>query len=202
MDYSSWSIKPKHIEGHLAILFERFLLGTLAVGASRMGTGFIEALNISNSAMAQAYLERMRKIGFEPQFKDSASEVEEAIVELGCDPWNRNLGAYYFGTRSEKEETLSEIKALPEYIQSKESKLAAEATPLIKRRFVEIDSIYRHLRNALAHGCFRLLEREKAPDIFFYDIDRNGSVSCCAVLPFDVLEALHRLNCDIAEKRL
>lgn len=204
MDYSTWSIRPDHLDKSMVLLYERFLLGSLATGASMMSLGFIDALHLSNSSLAQGYLTRLAKGGCKIEFKENAADVEAVIEGFGCDPWDDSLSTCFIGTRSEKVETLERIKALPEYAQSEGSNLSEETTPLIKRRFIEVDSVYRHLRNALAHGCFRQIEQEGDIEdkLFLFDIDKNDSVSCCALLNKEILDSWYSIACNVAETKL
>lgn len=185
-------------------LYERFLLGTLATGASKMSDSFISVLGISSSLLAESYLTRLSGEGVVFDFKDSAADVEKAVGEFACSPWDEGLDPYFIATRTEKDEAVKQIKSLSEYREAENTGLGEEATPLIKRRFIEVDSVYRHLRNALAHGCFRVLT-ESGPSnkkLFFYDIDRNDAVSCCALVSFAMLENWYQVACDLAKKKL
>lgn len=204
MDYSNWSDKPEHLDENMVRLYERFLLGTLATGASKMSDGFISELGISSSLLAESYLTKLSGESFSFDFKDSAADVEKAVAEFKCSPWDEGLDPYFIATRTEKDETVKQIKSLTEYREVKNTGLGEEATPLIKRRFIEVDSVYRHLRNALAHGCFRVLTESSPANekLFFYDVDRNDAVSCCALVSVAMLDDWYQVACDIAKKKL
>ena len=204
VDYSTWSVKPDHLDENMVRLYERFLLGSLATGASKMSSDFISALGITTTALAEGYLTKLagEKICFD--FKELAADVEEAVTELGADPWDATLPSYFIAVRSAKDELDSQIQSLPEYKEAKDKNLGKEVTPLIKRRFFEIDTIYRRLRNALAHGCFRLIAAgdQEEERLFFYDIDTKGNVSCCSLVPFAMLDQWYEASCRVANKKL
>ena len=169
-----------------------------------MSCSFMETLNLTSSALAEGYLTRLSKAGVNLIFKDSAAGVEEAIEAFGSVPWDDKLEPYFIATRSEKDATVLRIKSLPEYKQLENSGLEEETTPIIKRRFIEVDSVYRHLRNALAHGCFRCTSKKNADckRLFFYDLDRNSSVSSCALIPISTLNDWYKISCSVAKKKL
>lgn len=204
MDYSTWSVRPECIEGDLASLYERFLLGSLATGASKMSDDYIETLGILNSVLAEIYLTKLAGDCLIFDFKESAADVETAVSNFGCNPWDDHLAPYFIATRSEKEATIKEIELLPEYKQAEQTKMGKEAVPIIKRRFIEIDSVYRHLRNALAHGCFRMVDRGGSGDknFFFYDVNRCDAVSCCSLIPMSIFNTWYETACDVAQKKL
>ena len=204
MDYSTWSVKPDHLDKKMVQLYERFLLGSLATGASKMSRDFISALGITTTALAEGYLRKLagKKIRFD--FKELAADVEKAVTELAVDPWDATLPSYFIAVRSTKDELDSQIQSLPEYKEAKNKNLGEEVTPLIKRRFFEVDTIYRHLRNALAHGCFRQIAAgdQEEERLFFYDIDTKGNVSCCSLVPFAMLDRWYEASCEAANKKL
>lgn len=199
IDTSNWSSpKPASIPLELVPVFERYLLGTLATDCSRMGNDFIPTLSLSYSSYAESYLNRMRE-HLNISFKDSSADVENEVNTWTVDPWT--LDPFYICTRTENVKTKNQVERLAEYQGMADTKISEEVGPLIKRRFHEIDSIYRHLRNALAHGCFRLVNHCEGNRLFFYDLSGN-SLTCVALVPLSTLEKWYSLACSSAKRQL
>lgn len=199
IDTSNWSSpKPASISLELVPVFERYLLGTLATGCSRMSNDFIPTLSLNYSSYAEGYLSRMRE-HLNVSFKDSSADVEKEVCTWTVDPWD--CDPFYICIRSDNPKTTSQVEHLAEYRDAADTKISSEAEPLIKRRFHEIDSIYRHLRNALAHGCFRLVDHCEGNRLFFYDLSGN-SLTCVALVPLSILEEWYSLACSSAKGRL
>ncbi|MEQ2638218.1 hypothetical protein [Paratractidigestivibacter faecalis] len=119
MNCSTWPHRPERFDSFLSSLFDRYLLGSLATGASKMGKGCIAALGLSNSTLARAYMERIEKLDVAITFCDAAKDVETSVEQMRFQPWNISLGNYFIGTRTEKDLTIKEVESLPEYIESK-----------------------------------------------------------------------------------
>ena len=153
IDYLGWIPEDCHLDENRAWIVEKYLLKSLAVGASKRSRGFIDELEIRHSSSAEALLKRLESDDFRFDFKNNAHEVESYVVELEGLPWE--LGEYYVCTRSDKKALIDAVSELDEYIAVDSSSLADEGLPQIKERFREVDAVFRHLRNAIAHGCFR-----------------------------------------------
>ena len=205
MDYSNWSARPMEYPEDLIRIIDRFLFGSLALGASEMSKGFIRALDVTFSSEAQAVVERFGDESFDLRFFDSATSLEE---ELGnrcsnADPWD--CGEYYFCTRSNKANAKGEIENLEEYKKVNRAGIKREATHDVKRRFFELDSVFRHLRNALAHGCFRYIAKDDASmhekALFVYDLS-GSKISAAGLLSVSRLNSWYSDLCTIAGGRL
>lgn len=60
IEYSSWCTTDTSIPDDLVPIFERFLLGSMAIGASVKTRGFMEELGIANSVLAENLLSQMK----------------------------------------------------------------------------------------------------------------------------------------------
>lgn len=199
VDYRSWISLPGKIPDKMISIYERFLLRSLATDSSLMGYDCIETLSLKNSSIAKGYLARLEEIGLNPNFLESSEEVERYLEEIHGNPWDQP--PFLVLTRSENQKLISQVKALSEYREVTSSKAAIEAEPMVKRRFQEVDGLFRHLRNALAHGCFRYIEQSES--LFFFDLkpDKSG-VSCVGLEPLKVLNAWYGVSCEFAEDGL
>ena len=195
--YSSWVDASIGITKQLVPIFERYLLRSLATGASAMGESCIDALSLSNSTIALGYLTRLEGIGLKCNFVCTSKEVADYVECLGAAPWTAE--PFFVCIRSEKSETKKKISNLKEYQEVADSAVSQEVGALVQRRFYEVDSIFRHLRNALAPGCFRVSDK----NLFFFDLKQDSDLlSCCALVPFSVLEDWYKLSCNMAKRKL
>lgn len=198
-DYRSWVLKPAVIPDKMISIYERFLLRSLATDSSLMGYDCIETLSLSNSSIAKGYLVRLKEIGLNPNFLESSEEVERYLEEMDGNPWDQS--PFLVLTRSDNSKLLSQVKSLSEYREVTSSKAVIEVAPMVKRRFQEVDGLFRHLRNALAHGCFRYIADSES--LFFFDLKSNKTgVSCVGLEPLKVLNAWYGVSCEFAEDRL
>lgn len=198
-DYRSWVLKPAVIPDKMISIYERFLLRSLATDSSLMGYDCIETLSLSNSSIAKGYLVRLKEIGLNPNFLESSEEVERYLEEMDGNPWDQS--PFLVLTRSDNSKLLSQVKSLSEYREVASSKAVIEVAPMVKRRFQEVDGLFRHLRNALAHGCFRYIADSES--LFFFDLKSNKTgVSCVGLEPLKVLNAWYGVSCEFAEDRL
>lgn len=198
-DYHSWVLKPAVIPDKMISIYERFLLRSLATDSSLMGYDCIETLSLSNSSIAKGYLVRLKEIGLNPNFVESSEEVERYLEAMDGNPWDQS--PFLVLTRSDNSKLLSQVKSLSEYREVTSSKAVIEVAPMVKRRFQEVDGLFRHLRNALAHGCFRYIADSES--LFFFDLKSNKTgVSCVGLEPLKVLNAWYGVSCEFAEDRL
>ncbi|MCI5950397.1 MAG: hypothetical protein SOX20_03990 [Parolsenella sp.] len=196
-NFSAWADASLKITDELIPIFERYLLHSLATGASSMGQSCIDALSLCNSAIAMGYLKRLEAIGLKCSFVGSSSEVDSFVEKLGDKPWEAD--PFFVCIRSVRTETIQRIHELREYQEVAASAVSKEVGNMVKRRFIEVDSLFRHLRNALAHGRFRV----NGTNLFFFDLKQDGkSLSCCALVPLSTLNEWYEVSCNVAKRRL
>ena len=199
LDYCSWVTKPAKIPPEMVPVYERYLLGSLATDASLMGHDCVRVLSLKNSSIAKGYLARLEEIGLAPDFVDSSEEVGNYILNMDGMPWEQS--PYLVMTRSENTKLLKQIVELNEYREAASSKVANEVEPMIKRRFQEVDALFRHIRNALAHGCFKYLESSDSLFFFYLKQDKSG-VSCIGLERIKTFDDWYGLSCSLAELKL
>lgn len=197
-----WALKPNEWTDDLYRVIRRFLICSLAYDTTQMASSFMEALNIHGSAVAEQFLKEIEKrFGFEIDFCESAKEVEEKTSGYGEKPWDFK-GCYFICVRSEKDSLTRVVKQTTDYADSASNRLEKGANEVILRRFYEVDAIYRHLRNGLAHGCFRVLCEKTDPRLFVFDVNQYGTLSACILLSFFHLDDLYELACSVAKRKL
>lgn len=198
----SWVDEGSSIPEQLVPIFERFLLGSVSVGVSKRTSGFIDELNLVNSQLVTVFLKKMEDNEFQFEFKRNASEVEKAIENNSNQPWDD--GEKYICVPSSKKELSTAIDNLHEIKELESSVLREDVKEIVRARFNELDAIFRHLRNALAHGCFRYINSSKNGNgsIFFFDINSSGDVSAIATLSLERLDSWYNLICSNAKKKV
>lgn len=202
IDVQGWALRPGQWSEDFYRLVRYFLICSPAFDTTHMASSFIDSLNIRRSTLAEQYLCEIEKVlGARISFYDDTKGVEESIQELGGEPWIGNED-YLVCTRSEKESLTNEVKLVTDYDQNASSQLEKGANKTILRRFFEVDAVYRHMRNALAHGCFRIVGEGDAARLFFFNVNTCGNLSAYGLLSFQNLEGLYQLNCSIAEREL
>ena len=181
-------------------LYERYLLSSPAIGASIRSSGFIGDLGITTSTLAEEWLRVLDSERSIIQFFESAALLEKRAIELQESNLLFGPNQYYLCTRSEKRQLIKAVEQLDEYSTSASSKLGKRATKLIMRRYYEVDSVYRHIRNALAHGCFELISHER---FFFLDLDNDAEkLTAIGMLTTNTLEKWYKEACNLAERKL
>ncbi len=181
-------------------LYERYLLACPAIGASIRSSGFIDELGITTSALAKEWLRVLDPNHDIIQFFDSAADLEKETDKRQASNQLFGPSQYYLCTRSEKACLAKSVKRLNEYSESESSKLGKQATQLIMRRYYEVDSVYRHIRNALAHGCFQLTSNGRF--IFFDTGSDTEKITALGMLTTTTLEKWYEKACSLAEKKL
>lgn len=174
-----WADAGTAIPKVLEPIFEHYLLGTLAVGVSARSRGFIEELGIVTAAEADDWLKRLEEcVAIDP--KKKTSEVEE-VVALRPVAWEGDTYCTY--RRHDHVGVPSGEKA------------PSGADPIAKSQLKKIDGFYRHLRNALAHGRFRLVGEEGAVRLFYFDLDNQKRLTAVGLVPTASLNELREEAC-------
>lgn len=197
-----WPCCPNGWSDEMSCIVKRYLFRSPAYGVSRMAESFTDSMRITQSALAEAMLERIKeKIEIEPAFFDSGPEVEKALDKYGESPWNKEED-FYICTRTNKDSLREAIEKTAESSVKEVPGLGSDATKNILRRYNELDAMYRHIRNAIAHGCFRVVTTGGEDRFFFFDISSSGTISACGMLKFSSLDAWYNLSCEVAQKKL
>ncbi|MEG1167684.1 MAG: hypothetical protein RSD93_06455 [Gordonibacter sp.] len=203
VDVGGWVRTPVVFDEEMAHIYERFLLGSMALGVSSMSEGFIDTLGIRNTILVKDFMELLELGDFAFEFKESVDEVErhiENLLETNCELWSGR--EYYVCNRSCANQITEACTHLPEYAEVAGTPLANSGVKLIKRRFYELDSIFRHIRNSLAHGTFRVGGEGEQRMFFFYDLNKNSKITAVALLSFARLNEWYTHICRMAGRRV
>lgn len=174
-----WADAGAAIPEVLRPIFEHYVLGTLAVGVSSRSRGFVNELGIVTKLRAEEWLELLEKYA-SIDLKADTSEVEEVAASQST-PWDADVYYAYLGHRKVVVPSSKDVPSGEE--------------PIAKNQLGKIDGFYRHLRNALAHGRFRLVEAEDGPRLFFFDLYNHKSLSAIGLVPIASLDKLREEAC-------
>ena len=173
-------------------LFEWYVLGAPAINVSKRSQGFIQDAHIDTTLAAEAYFSSLNESGFSIQVLDKSSDLETKINELqkhNSEFWLD--GELALMVRGDKTDAVKAVKQLSEYRRAEASALKTEQTTIVIRRFLNIDTLFRHIRNALAHACFFEFELNSKPAIFMFDLNQSGNLSAVFSLSFSRLQTWH-----------
>ena len=164
-----------------SIIIQEFLLGTPALDVSYRSRGFINRFAIKDSADAEtlfAYL--MDGVNYFPNnslgYASSASEVEKLLEErdlLDGRFWLRGEFAVFVVSSRTK----TQVSSIVEQMSSNNHGLKAQKRKLVKKKFELVDSLFRHIRNSLAHGSFQVVATDAGDAIILQDSNEKGEVS-------------------------
>ena len=191
-------------DGYMELLCP-YILGCPAIGASAISKGFIVDLKLINSAAAEIWIGILDPNHKIIRFVENAEMVESYAEDHKNELFNDD--EYYICTRTEREVVKNAIESLPEYQSSLAGPVTGEkVADLVKRRFFEVDSVYRHLRNALAHGCFKPVvyapSGTSEERLFFFDKKSDGKLTAIGLLSLKTLSSWYTKACNQAQKRL
>lgn len=173
-------------------LFEWYVLGTPAINVSRRSKGFIQSAHIDTTLNAEALFNSLSDKDFSIQVLDKSSDLEAKIRELQNHNSNFWLdGELAFMVRGGKADAVKAIQKLSEYKKAEASALKNEQTTIVTRRFLNIDTLFRHIRNALAHACFFEFELNGKSAFFLFDLNQSENLSAVFSLSFSRLERWH-----------
>lgn len=177
-------------------ILERYLLRTLATGSSVRSNGFIDVFGISYSIEAEDYINRLFEGLPVHAFFEHSSELN-SWIEKNRDVFDKDI-EFYACTRGAPSALTKRVDSLCEVTDLATKN--KEATKQVKRRFFELDAIYRHIRNALAHGQYKILpEKER---FIFFDLSQGEDVSAIGCLSLSRMEKWYKDSCNQARKKL
>ena len=174
-------------------LFEWFVLGTPAIGVSQRSSGFIEYAHVNTTLTAEALFAALQKNGPAICVYDSSAELRteiSKIQKLNTTFWFTGECAHM--VKGDNDGAKNEIKKLSDFILASNSALKKEQTSIVHRRFLNIDTLFRHIRNALAHGCYFQFCLDSQPYFFLFDLNQYGELSAVFSLSYSRLLDWHK----------
>lgn len=171
------------------LLIRELLVGSPALGVSAQSDGFISRFNIADNESASSFLSEIEKL-VSIEWLKSAKSLEEYLEReslIDSKDWlNTDFAAMVKPDRFNSDFP----KSISDAQQSSSRK---PQTKLTKINFIKIDSFFRHIRNALAHGTFARFEKNGGTVYAFQDKNFDGFVSARAVISKSKLSKLIKL---------
>ena len=193
IDVSKWArVGETKLSDNAMHLFEWFVLGTPAIGLSKRSAGFIRGAHIHTTLDAEALFNVLNDQPSFIRIFDSSAALRTEVAKLEqqkTDFWVD--GEQVFMVKGDSNSATDEIKKLPEYERAKSSPLKQEQTKIVVQRFLNIDTLFRHMRNALAHGCYFEFEMSDQPAFFLFDINQYKELSAVFSITFSRLQLWH-----------
>lgn len=188
IDHVEWLDDIETLETDLGKLMVReFLLCSPALEVSVRSSGWISRFGVNDSDDAEIlFTEMMRDIRLLKsdgnRYATSVKEVEallEANELLDGNFWECGSFAVYTVPNDVKTQVNKAIDAAV----AKNSALKDKKRKLVKDKYLQMDSLFRHLRNAIAHGAFQIKEMNNGKRVcVFQDSSTSGDLSARAVI--------------------
>ena len=193
VDYLEWidGIDTLYTDlGHLVL--REFLLRTPTLEASARSDGWINRFRIHDSDDAEALFEELTASvrllkNANPRYASSAKEVEELLRDgslLEGRFWENAPFAVYTVPNDAKKQVESAIDSAV----SRNSLLKDKKKQLVKAKYLQVDALFRHIWNAIAHGAFQIKMVDDCHKVcVFQDSSVSGGLSARIVLGEEIL---------------
>lgn len=193
VDYIEWIDDVDTLDtdlGHLVL--REFLLRTPALEVTVLSDGWINRFRIHDSDDAEALFEELtanirllKKTNC--RYASSAKEVEELLRKenlLKGRFWGNSSFAVYTVPNDVKTQVESAIVSAV----SQNSLLKDKKKQLVKAKYLQVDALFRHIRNAIAHGAFQIkMVDDRHKVCVFQDSSVSGDLSARIVLGEEIL---------------
>lgn len=173
----------------------RFVMESEAIGATKQTNGFIKDLSISTTQRVRSFI---RSLSLDYDVLYAAVGDPEKLTALlqkekldGKDYIEAEVPFCFF-VFSGLSVVSKQVNELKEF-RSGEAKKSGSAKQN-KSEFYRLDCLFRHLRNSIAHGQYKCLEKvDKEPMWAFQDSNSRGVITARMVLPESILDSWEQL---------
>lgn len=163
-----------------ALLIKELLIGTPALELSKQSSGFISRFSADKVADAEVLLDDITQ-GLEIHWLETAEKLEDNLAtldRLGNDFWKYGE----FASMVISHTASPAIKPLLKEIEESKTARAEQKAKLVLRKYEKVDTFFRHIRNALAHGSFKRIETTPVALYAFQDENQYGFISARMVI--------------------
>lgn len=193
IDYIEWIDDIDTLDtdlGHLVL--REFLLRTPALEASARSDGWINRFQIHDSDDAEALFESMTekiKVISSDRYRyaSSVDEVARLLQREGLldgSFWEKGSFAVY----AIPNEAKTQVKKAVDSAVATNNMLKSKKSKLIKVKYLQVDALFRHIRNAIAHGAFQIKKVDDRHKVcVFQDSSVSGDLSARIVLGEEIL---------------
>ncbi len=162
------------------LLIKELLIGTPALELSKQSSGFISRFSADKVADAEVLLDDITQ-GLEIYWLETAEKLEDnltALDRLGNDFWKYGE----FASMVISHTASPAIKPLLKEIEESRTARAEQKAKLVLRKYEKVDTFFRHIRNALAHGAFKRMDNTPSALYAFQDENQYGFISARMVI--------------------
>lgn len=193
IDYIEWIDDIDTLDtdlGHLVL--REFLLRTPTLEASARSDGWINRFRIHDSDDAEALFESMTekiKVISSDRYRyaSSVDEVARLLQREGLldgSFWEKGSFAVYAISNEAK----TQVKKAVDSAVATNNLLKSKKSKLIKVKYLQVDALFRHIRNAIAHGAFQIKMVDNRHKVcVFQDSSVSGDLSARIVLDEEIL---------------
>ncbi len=173
----------------------RFVTESEAIGVTRLTVGFIDDLSINTTERATSFLLQMRlKSNIKFRSFDSPANLASALRadSLAEDNFTDFETEFVYLCMSPAAGVTKRIEQLKEFAPGEEKKKGKKRQN--KSEFHRLDAVFRHLRNAFAHGQFKRYTRTNG-EIYWalQDSNSRGRVTARFLVKEDTLDSWMKL---------
>ena len=147
-------------------LIDELLIGSPAIGVSAQSEDYISRFKINNTAKAEKFLARINEIA-PLKWENNVKQLENRLKQ------DHRLCIDELADENYAAMILSKPKPATHRIEEL-AKKSKSSKGIVKERFLEIDSFFRHVRNSLAHGLFSRLQKENQTFYLLQDQYKSG----------------------------
>lgn len=189
---SSWILKQpisKEDEERIRCYLQRFVMESEAIETSKLTNGFIKDLSIDRTQRADSFLGKLRLTsgGIYYRTCDNPSDLVNRLGDRTSEAFFEEGGEFVCFSYSTPAGVTHSIERLKEFQSGAKRKEGKRKQ--VKARFYQLDSLLRHLRNAFAHGQFRIVERDgDAKYIALPDANAKGIITARMLLKESTLD--------------
>lgn len=194
-DYLEWVTPLNESDSEfIHFLIKEYLINSPALEVSARSKGWITRFGIKDSDDAEilfdSLTDKLRVFASDKQrCASSSAEVEKLLRANRCldGPfWNEKPFIVYTIPNDAKSQVAAAISSSIEG----NSALKESKKKLVKAKYQQADALFRHIRNALAHGCFQpKLVDSRHRVCIFQDASITGELSARMVISEEVLRS-------------
>lgn len=188
IDHIEWLDNVETLDTDLGkTVIREFLLCSPALEVSARSEGWISRFGINDSDDAEILFNELtrgvrvvKSAGC--RYATSTSEVERLLCAeglMGGEFWNTASFIVYTVPNDAKTQVNKAVAAATDGNTLLKDKKKA----LVKDKYLQVDALFRHLRNAIAHGAFQIKEMHPGRRIcVFQDASNSGDLSARLVI--------------------
>lgn len=185
--HSRWIDRGIAVDDDTKILVEEFLVGTPSCDLSRKGRdlfGFYKYTQVEDyMTLWNALVERVSDTALFKKYQDlGESLLSHDWLGFTNLPKRISEAIYLYISDNERDKLyrryFSDLPPVENKASNKDRKRAAEQ----KKTIVQVNQLFYHLRNSLAHGCFSKLKQDNEVFYVFQDENKDHFISARMVL--------------------